>query len=118
MLRAAYGLLRESGRVFLEAAPRGIDPDDVGRSLVKVPGVVEVHDLHVWEVSSGFPALSAHVVVGCDADRHKVRRKLDHEIHDRFEIDHTTLQVEHEPAPLTIGAGDQPDASISHRPSA
>src|SRR5882757_274163 len=56
MLRAAYGLLRASGRVFLEAAPAGLDPDEIGRLLVSQPGVREVHDLHVWEISSGFPA--------------------------------------------------------------
>ena len=63
MLNSAYGLLRASGRVFLEAAPEGTDPDEIGRALVGVPGVVEVHDLHVWEISSGFPALAAHVTV-------------------------------------------------------
>ena len=64
MLRAAWGLLRDSGRIFLEAAPRGIDVRAVGAAMVAVPGITEVHDLHVWEVTSGFPALSAHVLVG------------------------------------------------------
>ena len=64
MLYAAYGLLRDSGRVFLEAAPEGVDPDAIGRAMAAEPGVREVHDLHVWEVTSGFPALSAHVLVG------------------------------------------------------
>jgi cobalt-zinc-cadmium efflux system protein len=58
--------------------------------------VVEVHDLHVWEVTSGFPALSAHVVVERDADCHGVRRDLDKRVQDRFGIEHTTLQVDHE----------------------
>ncbi len=66
MLRAAYGLLRDSGRVFLEAAPAGLDPERIGHVMAGLPGVVEVHDLHVWEVTSGFPALSAHVLVGED----------------------------------------------------
>jgi cobalt-zinc-cadmium efflux system protein len=96
MLRAAYGLLRDSGRVFLEAAPKGLDPDTIGHNLVKQPGVVEIHDLHVWEVTSGFPALSAHVLVDADSDCHAVRRKLEHELHDHFEIEHTTLQVDHQ----------------------
>ena len=61
MLHSAYGLLRESGRVFLEAAPRGLDPDAIGNAMAASPGVDEVHDLHVWEVTSGFPAFSAHV---------------------------------------------------------
>jgi cobalt-zinc-cadmium efflux system protein len=96
MLRAAYMLLKESGRVFLEAAPRGLDPDDIGRRMAAWPGVAEVHDLHVWEVTSGFPSLSAHVIVGRDTDCHDVRRTLESMLHDEFEIDHTTLQVDHE----------------------
>ena len=96
MLRAAYMLLRESGRVFLEAAPRGLDPDAIGRRMAAHPGVAEVHDLHIWEVTSGFPALSAHVLVGADTDCHDVRRTLETMLHDDFEIAHTTLQVEHE----------------------
>jgi cobalt-zinc-cadmium efflux system protein len=98
MLRASYGLLRDSGRVFLEAAPKGLDPDAIGRMMITRPGVVEVHDLHVWEVTSGFPALSAHVLVGQSTDCHAVRRALDIELHDHYGIDHVTLQVEHQEA--------------------
>jgi cobalt-zinc-cadmium efflux system protein len=96
MLRAAYGLLKASGRVFLEAAPRGVDPDAIGRALIAEPGVSEVHDLHVWEITSGFPALSAHVLVGTANDCHAIRRHLEAVLHDQFEIKHTTLQVDHE----------------------
>ncbi|MEA2341140.1 MAG: cobalt-zinc-cadmium efflux system protein [Solirubrobacteraceae bacterium] len=96
MLHAAYGLLVASGRVVLEAAPAGVDPDAIGRALAAVPGVAEVHDLHVWEVSSGFPALSAHVVVARDADCHAARRELQVLLQERFGIEHTTLQTDHE----------------------
>ena len=96
MLRAAYMLLRESGRIFLEAAPRGLDPQEIGQRMAAVAGVAEVHDLHVWEVTSGFPALSAHILVGNDIDCHDVRRALDVLLHDEFDIAHTTLQVDHE----------------------
>jgi cobalt-zinc-cadmium efflux system protein len=96
MLRAAYGLLKASGRVFLEAAPEGVDVDEVGRAMIAIDGVEEVHDLHVWEVSSGFPALAAHVLVKRDSDCHQKRRELEHLLHDRFELDHTTLQVDHQ----------------------
>lgn len=95
MLMAAYRLLRDSGRVFLEAAPRGLDPDVVGRAMAGHPGVSEVHDLHVWEVTSGFPSLSAHVLVGTRTDCHAVRRDLEALLRDRFALNHTTLQVEH-----------------------
>ena len=96
MLRAAWGLLRDSGRIFLEAAPRGVDVDAIGRDMVAQPGVSEVHDLHVWEVSSGFVALSAHIRVGRDNDCHAARRSLERLLHDTYEIEHTTLQVDHD----------------------
>jgi cobalt-zinc-cadmium efflux system protein len=105
MLRAAYGLLKESGRVFMEAAPAGLAPEQIGHALAAQPGVVEVHDLHVWEVTSGFPALSAHVVVEPGEDCHELRRKSQRMLEDRFEIGHTTLQVDHaaaEQQPLRI----------------
>ena len=95
MLYAAYGLLKASGRIFLEAAPEGIDVAAVGHTLAEQPGVVEVHDLHIWEVTSGFPALSAHVLVEEKTNCHDTRRALDQLLHDRFHLDHTTLQVEH-----------------------
>jgi cobalt-zinc-cadmium efflux system protein len=100
MLRSAYGLLRDSGRIFLEASPKGIDPERIGRLMAGQPGVVEVHDLHVWEVTSEFPALSAHVTVGRDVDCHRTRLELGKLIERQFGIHHTTLQVEHEPEHL------------------
>lgn len=96
MLHSAYVLLVASGRVFLEAAPAGSDPQEIGRAMVAMDGVVEVHDLHVWEVTSAFPALSAHVTVQAGADCHGIRRTMEAMLHDRFSIDHTTLQVDHE----------------------
>ena len=102
MLRSGIGLLRDSGRVLLEAAPRELDPGEIGRVLASEPHVVEVHDLHVWEVTSGFPALSAHVLVGPDCDAQKHRRELADLLRDRFGIEHTTLQIEHATGPLEI----------------
>jgi len=103
MLRSGWALLRDSGRVLLEAAPKDLDPNEIGRTLAAQDHVVEVHDLHVWEVTSGMPSLSAHVTVraGCDTQAH--RRKLADLLRERFGIDHTTLQVEarHE-GPLEI----------------
>jgi cobalt-zinc-cadmium efflux system protein len=95
MIRSSWTLIRESGRIFLEAAPAGIDPDDVARALVDDPEVEEVHDLHVWTVTSGFPALAAHVLVAPGVDCHEARRRLQHLLEERFDIDHTTLQVDH-----------------------
>jgi cobalt-zinc-cadmium efflux system protein len=103
MLRSGWGLLRESGRVLLEAAPRGLDPEEIGSALAAEPHVVEVHDLHVWEVTSGMPSLSAHVTVGAGCDTQSHRRQLAQLLQERFGIEHTTLQVEarHE-GPLEI----------------
>jgi len=100
MLYSAYGLLRDSGRIFLEASPKGIDPERIGRRMAAQTGVVEVHDLHVWEVTSEFPSLSAHVIVEKDADCHRARLELAELLEREFEIHHTTLQVEHEPERL------------------
>jgi cobalt-zinc-cadmium efflux system protein len=103
MLRSGFGLLRDSGRILLEAAPRDLDPEEIGQVLAAQNHVVEVHDLHVWEVTSGFPAMSAHVTVraGCDTQAH--RRELAELLRERFGVTHSTLQVEtrHE-GPLSI----------------
>jgi cobalt-zinc-cadmium efflux system protein len=96
MLWASYGLLRDSGRVFMEAAPPGLDPQQVGRALAGVRGVAEVHDLHVWEVTSGMPAISAHMLVGREVDCHEARWRAARLLADRFGVEHSTLQVEHE----------------------
>ena len=95
MLWAAYRLLRDSGRVLLEAAPEGMSVTEIGEAIASFPHVESVHDLHVWEVSSGFPALSAHVLVAPGDDCHAVRRELERLLVERFGIEHTTLQVDH-----------------------
>ena len=95
MVLTAWPLLRASGSILLEAAPEGLDPAKIGAALLASPGVTDVHDLHVWEISSGFPALSAHVLVGRGEDCHGIRRDLETLLAERYSIDHTTLQVEH-----------------------
>jgi cobalt-zinc-cadmium efflux system protein len=99
MVRSGFGLLRQATRVLLEGAPRGLDPDAIGHALAAHPGVSEVHDLHVWEVTSGFTALSAHVLVPAGEDCHARRAELEHLLAERFGLMHTTLQVEHETEP-------------------
>ncbi len=96
MVRSGSSLMRASTRVLLEAAPASLDPDDIGRTLAAMRGIVEIHDLHVWEVTSGFVAIAAHVVVAPDDDCHLRRRELQTVLHERFDIRHTTLQVDHE----------------------
>jgi cobalt-zinc-cadmium efflux system protein len=95
MLSSSWSLLRESGRIFMEGSPAGIDPAAVARALAGDGDVVEVHDLHVWTVTSGFPALAAHVLVSPDTDCHGARRRLQRLLEDRFHLHHVTLQVDH-----------------------
>jgi cobalt-zinc-cadmium efflux system protein len=96
MLWAAFGLLKDSGRILLEMSPEGVDADAVGRALADHPHVTDVHDLHVWAIGSDFPALAAHVLVHPGDDCHGIRRELEQMLRDRFEIEHTTLQVDHD----------------------
>ena len=103
MFWAAYGLIRESTRIFLEASPGDIDPDEVARAIVAVSDVREVHDLHVWTLTSGFPVLSAHVLVAPGADCHGLRRGLEAMLGERFGLEHSTLQVEHVPGTVQLG---------------
>jgi cobalt-zinc-cadmium efflux system protein len=107
MIWSSVHLLRESTAIFLERAPNDVDPEVIGRALVAEHDVVEVHDLHVWTVTSGFPALSAHVLVEPGADCHGARRRLERTLAERFGLTHTTLQVEHaEPATTRVALGD------------
>ena len=100
MLLASWRLLRDSGRVLLDIAPAGLPVQEIGTAMASHPGVVEVHDLHVWEVTTEFPTLSAHVLVELGADCHGIRRELETLLRERFGLEHTTLQVEHAPAKL------------------
>jgi cobalt-zinc-cadmium efflux system protein len=96
VLASSWTILRDSLAVLLEASPRGLDVEEIGRAMAATPGVVQVHDLHVWMITSGFPALAAHVLVGADDDCHAKRRELERLLRDRFELDHTTIQVDHD----------------------
>ncbi|MET9963573.1 cation diffusion facilitator family transporter [Streptomyces sp. NPDC006326] len=122
MVKAGYGLVRESGRIFLEASPAHLDPDAVGDRLVGHPPVTEVHDLHIWTITSGQAALSAHVLVEPAGDCHAVRRDLERLLSKEYGITHTTLQVDHEQeALLTVGrpgeeAADDPHCADAHGP--
>ena len=95
VLGSSWSILRDATTILLEAAPKGIETRAVGARLASAPGVVEVHDLHIWTITSGFPALSAHVLVGRGEDCHLRRRELERLLGDEFGIEHTTLQVDH-----------------------
>jgi cobalt-zinc-cadmium efflux system protein len=93
ILAGSWRLLKEPVDVLLEAAPPGTDVSEIGSAMAAERDVVEVHDLHVWTVTSGFPALSAHVVVQPGCDRDLVLRRVELLLHERFGITHTTLQM-------------------------
>ena len=102
ILASSLGILRDSVHVLLEGAPRGMDTRTLGRRMTQVPGVVEVHDLHVWTITSGFPALAAHVLVERDEDCHARRRELEDVLLREYGIEHTTLQVDHVAPPRLV----------------
>ncbi|MGV9677443.1 cation diffusion facilitator family transporter [Nocardia sp. NPDC003482] len=117
MVRAGVGLVRASSRIFLEAAPADLDPTDIGRGMVALDDVVEVHDLHVWEITSGSPALSAHVLVAPGRDCHAVRENLAHWLADEHHIEHATLQVDHaQPELIELGGNADTHCEEAHGP--
>jgi cobalt-zinc-cadmium efflux system protein len=123
MLHAGYGLLRDSGRIFLEAAPAGVSPEAIGAAMASRQHVAEIHDLHIWEITSGMPAASAHVLVAPGSDCHAVRADLETFLAASYGITHATLQVDHVPAVdlpdngLIHGSGEQHHCEDAHGPS-
>ncbi len=103
MVHAGAGLIRESGRIFLEAAPAGLDPAAVGAAMARRRYVTEIHDLHIWEITSGMPAASAHVLVAPGEDCHAVRADLEAYLSREYGITHATLQVDHAGLPAVPG---------------
>ncbi|MEO6701154.1 MAG: cation diffusion facilitator family transporter [Jatrophihabitantaceae bacterium] len=114
MVYTGLRLVAAAGRVFLEAAPAGTDPADVGQAMATVAGVQEVHDLHVWDLGVGEAALSAHVVVEASFDCHQVARDVRLVLSERHRIEHATLQADHRhDGPLAFVADD---CALSHGP--
>jgi cobalt-zinc-cadmium efflux system protein len=125
MLRAGSGLIRASGRIFLEAAPAGLDLAALGTAMAGRPHVAEVHDLHIWEITTGMPAASAHVLVEPRQDCHAVRADLEELLSHDYGITHLTLQVDHLPEsaaqapesrlpPGRLGEAREPSRSDGH----
>ena len=120
MVYAGSGLIRESGRIFLEAAPAGLSPASVGAAMAERPHVAEVHDLHIWEITSGLPAASAHVLVAPGEDCHAVRADLEAFLSQEYGITHATLQVDHADGPFPQAPGlpaPDPHCDDAHGPA-
>jgi cobalt-zinc-cadmium efflux system protein len=90
----AWTLIRDSLRILMEVAPADCDPQEIGHALADADGVLQVHDLHIWTITSGFPSLSAHIVANTDADHDRLLHELEHLLAARFGITHTTLQID------------------------
>jgi cobalt-zinc-cadmium efflux system protein len=102
LVASAVRLVRESVEILLEGAPRHLDLDAIAREVAALPGVSRVHDLHIWTVGSGFPAMSAHVDLHAGADPEVVRRSVHRLLHQRYAIAHTTIQTESAPPLLQV----------------
>jgi cobalt-zinc-cadmium efflux system protein len=107
ILASSWTVLRDAVSILLEEAPRGIDAAEVGRRMAAVQGVADVHDLHIWTITSGFPALAAHVLVRPGDDCHAKRRELESLLRDGYGIEHTTLQVDHASEPAGVIGVDE-----------
>jgi cobalt-zinc-cadmium efflux system protein len=94
VLRSAWSLLRETVDVLLEAAPSHLDVDAVRNALSAERGVISVHDLHVWTITSGMISLSCHVEAAGDVDGHELLGRITHGLRERFAIQHATIQLE------------------------
>ena len=110
MIRSGVGLQRKAIRVLLESAPESLVPAEVGWVMAHADHVNQVHDLHLWELAPGHPILTAHVLVAPKADCHAVRRGLESMLRQRFNIEHTTLQVDHVREQLLSIAGLRDEA--------
>jgi cobalt-zinc-cadmium efflux system protein len=105
---SSWRLIKEPVDVLMEAAPSGLDVDEMGAAICSEEGVRSVHELHVWTVTAGFGALAAHVVVARDSDRDLIRRRLEVLLHERFGLDHTTLQMEEEAGDTLLQVEETP----------
>lgn len=90
----AVRVLRDAVRVLLEVAPPGLDVDAIGRRLCALDGVVDVHDLHVWQISDGFPMLATHVIVGPGVDPHAMLHQMEDVLRSEFDLAHVTIQID------------------------
>lgn len=108
---SARGLIAEPVRILLERAPANLDPEAIGRALCAVEGVREVHDVHAWTITSGFDAVSVHVIAAPGADQHALLHRLEEVLRTDFEVDHTTIQVDRDHSgPLSIHRKGCPEA--------
>jgi cobalt-zinc-cadmium efflux system protein len=110
-----WGLAKESLELALDAVPRGINPNTVRQYLLALPGVNGVHDLHIWALSTTEPALTAHLVIEDLKASNQLIEKVQRDLHDKFGIEHTTLQLEHDTDTRTCQGCDSKTSEGSQR---
>jgi cobalt-zinc-cadmium efflux system protein len=110
LIVSAVRLVRESVDILLEGAPRHLDLQEVRSRVEELPGVASVHDLHIWTVSSGFLAMSAHVDLDAGADPESTRKGVHRLLHQEYAIEHTTIQTEAPPAPGLLTIAPPPES--------
>jgi cobalt-zinc-cadmium efflux system protein len=96
ILHSSWSLIKDCLSILMQAVPKGIRLEEVKQTIEEVEGVIKVHDLHVWAVTSGIYTLSAHAVVDNGEDFHRVLNGIEETLRDRFRIEHTTIQLETE----------------------
>jgi len=94
ILSSSWAILRDSVTILMEGAPQGLDVNEISRRIKETPGVVDVHDLHVWIITTGFPAIAAHVTCEPAIDTQVCRLAVEEMLGDEFGITHATLQME------------------------
>jgi cobalt-zinc-cadmium efflux system protein len=99
-------LLRDAMAVLMEATPPGLSLPAVRERILAVPGVIAVHDLHAWQITAGLPMLTAHVIAAEDADHHRLLSEVDLALESEFDLEHSTIQIEHPSRPTERDAHD------------
>ncbi|MEH7385082.1 cation diffusion facilitator family transporter [Bacillus sp. JJ1521] len=94
ILKSAWGVLTHSIHILMEGTPITIDQKEVKTTLEEIDGVIDVHDLHIWTITSGMDSLTCHILIKDDYDSQEVLQRAIDKIRDTFKIEHTTIQIE------------------------
>lgn len=107
LIVSAYRILRSSLHILIEGVPEGLSVQEIKKEMTGMPAVEAVHDLHVWNICSGHISLSAHVVLDCQSsdNESQVLQQINQMLESKYEIDHTTIQMETDPACCGSGSG-------------
>ncbi|MDR4889657.1 cation diffusion facilitator family transporter [Fredinandcohnia sp. QZ13] len=94
ILKSAWGVLTTSIHILMEGTPITIDQKEVKATLEEIDGVIDVHDLHIWTITSGMDSLTCHILIKDDHDSQDILQQAIDKIRDKFKIEHTTIQIE------------------------